>query len=145
MNKNDYSSTESFFFLKRTIILVRTLMDGHFIQDAERLMNGRGQDVGWTLSRLNCLDCENFYVGQSIRHVCKRKEEHMGDLNVSVYKRARGLGHRTDWDNVKIFDTAQDQRRLLLKEMLRINKLKAQLNVQKSSKLFSLIIGNNEN
>ena len=29
--------------------------------------------------RLNCLDCEKFYVGQSIRHVCKRKEEHMGD------------------------------------------------------------------
>ena len=94
--------------------------------------------------RLNCLDCENFCVGQSIRHVCKRRE-HMGDLNSSVYKHARGLGHIIDWGNMEIIDTARDQRRLLLKEMLHINKLKPQLNVQKSSKLFSLIIGNNEN
>ena len=50
--------------------------------------------------RLNCLDCEKFYVGQSIRHVCKRKEEHMGDQDSSVYKHAR-IGHRIDWDNME--------------------------------------------
>jgi hypothetical protein len=72
--------------------------------------------------RLNCLDCEKFYVGQSINHVCKRKEEHMGDQDSSVYKHAR-IRHRIDWDNMKILDTARDQRRLLLKEMLDINKL----------------------
>jgi len=94
--------------------------------------------------RLNCLDCEKFYVGQSIRHVCKRKEEHMGNQESSVYKHAR-IGHRIDWDNIEILDTARDQRRLLLKEMLHINKLKPQLNIQKSSKLFSLIIGVKEN
>ena len=94
--------------------------------------------------RLNCLGCEKFYVGQSIRHVCKRKEEHMGDQDSSVYKHAR-IGHRIDWDNMEILDTARDQRRLLLKEMLHINKLKPELNVQKSSKLFSLIIGNKGN
>ena len=70
-------------------------------------------------------------VNRSIRHVCKRKH-------------AR-IGHRIDWDNMEILDTARDQRRLLLKETLHINKLKPELNVQKSSKLFSLIIGNKEN
>ena len=40
---------------------------------------------------------------------------------------------------MEILDTARDQRRLLLKEMLHINRLKPQLNVQKSTKLFSLI------
>ncbi len=94
--------------------------------------------------RLNCLDCEKFYVGQSIRHVCKRKEEHMGNQESSVYKHAR-IVHRIDWDNIEILDTARDQRRLLFKEMLHINKLKPQLNVQKSSKLFSLINGVKEN
>ena len=49
-----------------------------------------------------------------------------------------------DWDNMEKFDTALGQMRLLLKEMLYINKLKPQLNAQKSSK-FSLIIANNEN
>ena len=61
----------------------------------------------------------------------------MGDLNSSVYKHASGLGHRIDWDNMEILNTARDQKRLLLKEMLHINKLKPQLNVQNSSKLFS--------
>ena len=68
---------------------------------------------------LNCLDCEKFYVGQSIRYVCKRKEEHMGDQKSSVSKHAR-VCHRIDWDNMEILNTAQDQRRLLLKEMLDI-------------------------
>ena len=64
--------------------------------------------------RLNCLDCEKFYVGQSIRHLGKRKEEHMGDANSSVCKHARA-GHRIDWDNMEILDKAKDRWRLLLK------------------------------
>ncbi len=51
--------------------------------------------------------------------MCKRKEEHMGDQDSSVYKQAR-IGHRIDWDNMEILDTAQDQRRLLLKEIVHI-------------------------
>ena len=92
--------------------------------------------------RLNCLDSEKFYVGQSIRHVCKRKEEQMGDQVSGVYKHAM-IGHRIDWDNIEIIDSARDQKRLLLKEMLHINKLKPKLNIQMSSKLFSLIKGVN--
>jgi hypothetical protein len=38
-----------------------------------------------------------------------------------------------DWDNIDILETARDQRRLLLKEMLHINKLKPQLNIAKLS------------
>ncbi len=76
--------------------------------------------------------------------MCKRKEEHMGDQDSSVYKHAR-IGHRIDWGSMEILDTARDQRRLLLKEMLHIDKFKPKLNVQKSSKLFSLIIGNKGN
>ena len=52
--------------------------------------------------------------------------------------------HRIDWDEIKIIDSARDDRRLLLKEMLHINKLKPELNIQKSSKLFSLLIGERE-
>jgi hypothetical protein len=52
--------------------------------------------------------------------------------------------HRIDWDDMQVIDTARDDRRLLLKEMLHINNLKPQLNVQKSSKLFSLLIGSRD-
>ena len=52
--------------------------------------------------------------------------------------------HRIDWDDMQVIDTARDDRRLLFKEMLHINNLKPQLNVQKSSKLFSLLIGSRD-
>ena len=50
-------------------------------------------------------------------------------------------GHRIDWDDMQVIDSARDDRRLLLKEMLYINKLKPELNIQRSTKLFSLLIG----
>ena len=69
----------------------------------------------------------------------------MTHWNSPLHAKHARIGHRIDWDNMEILDTARDQRRLLLKEMLHINKLKPELNVQKSSKLFSLIIGNKGN
>ncbi len=32
-------------------------------------------------------------------------------------------GHRIDWDDMQVIDSARDDRRLLLKETLHINKL----------------------
>jgi hypothetical protein len=49
--------------------------------------------------------------------------------------------HRIDWDDMQVIDSARDDRMLLLKEMLHINKLKPELNIQRSTKLFSLLIG----
>jgi hypothetical protein len=94
--------------------------------------------------RINCLDCEKFYVGKTKRQFLQRKIEHKIHENSSVYKHMTTENHRIDWDDMKIIDTARDDRRLLLKEMLHINNLKPQLNVQKSSKLFSLLIGSRE-
>ena len=64
--------------------------------------------------------------------------------NSSVHKHMTEENHRIDWDDMQVIDTARDDRRLLLKEMLHINNLKPQLNVQKSSKLFSLLIGSRD-
>ncbi len=41
-----------------------------------------------------------------------------------------------DWENMEILDSARDDYRLRLKEMLYINKL----NVQKNSQMFSLLL-----
>ena len=92
---------------------------------------------------IECASCNKSYVGKTIRHFCTRKEEHMNSSNSSVFKHVQETNHIIDWDNMKILDTARDDKRLLLKEMLYINKIKPELNIQKSSKLFSLIIGNN--
>ena len=45
-----------------------------------------------------------------------------------------------DWDEMKIIDSARYDFRLRLKEMMYINKLKPELNIQKSSQMFSLLL-----
>jgi hypothetical protein len=44
--------------------------------------------------------------------------------NSSAHKHMVGEGQRIDWDDMKVIDSARDDRRLLLKEKLHINKLK---------------------
>ncbi len=51
---------------------------------------------------------------------------------------------KTVHKTLNIIDAATDDHRLLLKEMLHINKNKPSLNVQQQSYLFSMIIAKNE-
>ena len=94
--------------------------------------------------QINCLDCKKFYIGKTKRQLGVRVKEHRIEESSSVHKHMIADNHRIDWDEIKIIDSARDDRRLLLKEMLHINKLKPELNIQKSSKLFSLLIGERE-
>ena len=45
-----------------------------------------------------------------------------------------------DWEEMKIIDSARDDYRLRIKEMMYINKFKPELNIQKSSQMFSLLL-----
>ena len=98
--------------------------------------------------RIKCKDCGDFYVGKTSRCICRRVFEHRkgtgsGEYKSSLFKHAQNTGHEIDYENIEIIDRASSDHKLLLKEMLHINKLKPQLNIQKKSALFSLIIGNN--
>ena len=95
---------------------------------------------------INCAECNDFYVGKTSRCLIRRINEHKTGLGTEEYKSAlfkhsRSTGHRIDYENVTILDTASSDNKLLLKEMLHINRLKPTLNKQKNSALFSLIIG----
>ena len=58
----------------------------------------------------------------------------------SLFKHSVDKNHEIDYDNIEIIDKANNDRKLLFKEMLHINNLKPTLNKQKKSALFSLII-----
>jgi PHD/YefM family antitoxin component YafN of YafNO toxin-antitoxin module len=45
---------------------------------------------------------------------------------------------------MRVIDSARDYRRLSLKEMLNIKKLKPELNIHRSTTLFSFLIGTRE-
>ena len=100
--------------------------------------------------KIGCKNCSDFYIGKTARCLVRRIEEHKkglgtDDYKSALYKHSIDHGHSIDYDNVEILDKASNDKKLLLKEMLYINKLNPTLNKQKNSCLFSLIIGKNNN
>jgi hypothetical protein len=67
--------------------------------------------------RINCLDCEKFYIGKTKRQFKQIKIEQKLLDNSSVHKHMTEERHRIDWDDMQVIDTARDDRRLLLKEL----------------------------
>jgi hypothetical protein len=93
--------------------------------------------------QLTCNDCDKKYIGKTTRNFCVRFNEHLCDNkknDLSVIKHIRSKNHtmKEDWD---LLDKANSNQKLLLKEMLYINRVKPELNIQEQSELFCLLIG----
>jgi hypothetical protein len=95
--------------------------------------------------KLSCATCKKSYVGMTTRCLIRRINEHKGvkksKEESSVLKHQRDTGHIIDYAGIEVIDKADSKQKLLLKEMLHIIKLKPEINVQRRSSLFSLIIG----
>ena len=70
--------------------------------------------------RMNCLDCNEFYVGKTSRCLQRRVKEHrLGtgteEYKSALFKHARSTGHRIDYNNPVILDKASNDNKLLLK------------------------------
>ena len=50
------------------------------------------------------------------------------------------MGHEMNWEEIKMLDSARNNYRMRLKEMMYINKLKPELNVQKFPQIISLLL-----
>ena len=91
------------------------------------------------------MTCGKEYIGKTIKQFQVREEEHRTNPDSSVYKHMTDTQHTIDQGQIKILDTSDTDKKLLLKEMLYINKRKPELNpklnIQKSSNLFSLLVG----
>ena len=93
--------------------------------------------------KLTCKDCHRCYIGKTNRCLSIRMDEHKTGVNSNVHKHMKENNHYIDWENVEIIDKADNGLKLLLKEMLHINKLNPSINVQKQSYVFSMLIGRN--
>ena len=87
----------------------------------------------------------SFYIGKTKRQLITRILEHKKgkgqEENLSaLYKHEKSTLHRVEYNNAEILDQADSDKKLLLKEMLYIKRHTPDLNVQKESKLISLII-----
>ena len=65
--------------------------------------------------KLNCLDCNAAYVGETGRQVEDRMAEHRRDIanrkqTSKVFEHVNGTGHSFDFDNVEILDNCNHKK-----------------------------------
>ena len=95
--------------------------------------------------RIDCKQCNVFYVGKTERRLSDRVKEHMGALHKHYLRSAaadhcHSSGHEMDWANICVIDSNCNRSSLLVKETLAIKQLKPPLNNTESSiplKLFT--------
>ena len=85
--------------------------------------------------KINCHDCDSFYIGETKRHLITRIDEHRtdkgkGDYKSSVYDHSVVHKHLIDYEGVQILDTADTDYKLKIKEMLYIDKERPTMNIQ---------------
>jgi len=91
--------------------------------------------------KINCLNCDASYVGQTKRALDTRISEHRshihrGSTQPSVITDHRLLmNHDFDWNNVEILDEEINYKKRLVSEMIFIKKQKRGLNLQSDTDL----------
>jgi len=106
------------------------------------------KDILPTLSRpnvvdkINCLNCDASYVGQTKRILSTRIGEHIrrNFTQSSVITDHRLLfTHEFDWDSVKVLDEEMNYKKRLISEMIHIKKQQNRLNSQNDTDLLDPI------
>ena len=88
--------------------------------------------------KLNCIDCDQCYIGKTKRWFEKRKKELIKDVknsdnNATAFsKHAVELGHSIDWKNYEILQIETDYHKRKFIESFDINSLSNVLNDKKS-------------
>jgi len=90
--------------------------------------------------RINCLDCNASYVGQTKRQLITRIKEHRSNLdnpsaNLTVVSEHRLTGHEFDWNNVSILDNEPHYTKRLVSEMLHIKHQSNSINIKEDTDL----------
>ena len=85
--------------------------------------------------KINCLNCESSYVGQTKRKLKIRIKEHKTDIKkptseISVVSHRLNEMHELDWDNIRILDTEQSLMKRRISEMIHIKRQTRGINKQ---------------
>ena len=79
--------------------------------------------------RFECLHCNASYIGKTERLLGYRIKEHM-KRDAGYQHERSNPGHKIDWENIQILDTADNSKKLAIKELLHILKREPSLNKQ---------------
>jgi len=93
--------------------------------------------------KIECLNCNMTYVGQTKRRLCTRLKEHSVDINkksggLSVISNHRlEYNHEMNWSETTILDIEPSYTKRIVSEMVHIKKQKNALNKQSDTDLLS--------
>jgi hypothetical protein len=92
--------------------------------------------------RINCKNCEDFYIGKTKRTLNQRILEHKSDSGSALYKHTLASSHHIDYENPIIVTGDSKDHRLYIKETFVIQESFAfkSLNNTVSSKPLSLFV-----
>ncbi len=82
--------------------------------------------------KIKCQTCNEIYIGKTERILARRIKEHSGKNSESAIRchKEENPGHIIDASDIEIIDKADNNFKLMIKEMLHINKMKPMLNTQ---------------
>ena len=84
--------------------------------------------------KINCRSCDASYIGKTQRILYHRIHEHKNDNKSACYQHSlSNAGHEFDYENIEVIDKADNNTKLLVKELLHILKIKPSLNKQLNS------------
>ena len=75
--------------------------------------------------KVNCQDCNDFYVGMTCRRLIQRMKEHSETDISALYRHCVECGHTVDYDHPEILARDNEKSRLYTKEALLIRDLRA--------------------
>lgn len=98
--------------------------------------------------KVNCLDCDGCYIGQTKQYIEDRMKAHEYSLKqknkdlTALKKHAHENGHRFDFKNVEVLKKEVGEKRRLIHEIIQIKKHKKSVNDRRDTENFSCIYDN---
>src|SRR5436190_8884249 len=114
---------------------------GHFVKVLKDPLPSRERNN--VVYRINCINCDASYVGQTCRSLKTRVAEHRGHINRNTNQRSVITDHRIefnhnfDWDNTRVLDTDSFRFRREISEMIHINLQTNGINLQSDTESLS--------
>ena len=90
--------------------------------------------------KINCKDCQEFYIGKTYRRLSQRIKEHSTSEASALTKHAMLMNHTIDFGNPEILARDQLHTRLLIKETLKIKEQCAYKSLNGNSGSFDLVL-----
>ena len=88
--------------------------------------------------KVNCTECNEFYIGMTCRRLEDRLSEHSSSENSALFRHSSDTGHKIDFDSPEILAKDSFKTRLLIIETLKIQEYHAVKSLNRNTGSYEL-------